>query len=168
MLRTCHSLLISSFVHNLIKQLDITAYAICEAVFDLQQRAYELEQSLLGKGYIPYLENSLSELALCEEEFYGYFHEELLVGVVSCQILEGTLEVCRLFVSPDLFRTGTATELFHHVIWRHKFHVQKIKAQTLSLNEPAARFYARQGMEIVDRLPFKKYALLTFEMRMWR
>ncbi|MCF7694719.1 GNAT family N-acetyltransferase [Mycetohabitans sp. B2] len=71
-------------------------------------------------------------------------------GVLSTQVCEdGGVEVALLLVDPACQRRGIGTTLLHRVCDAAHREGRAVKLQTFKLNERAARFYLRQGFQIV-------------------
>ena len=92
-------------------RLDLSDPEIAARLLELQRSAYRVEADLVGSDDIPPLHETFEELVGSEEVFLGALVDGLVVGAVSWKIVDGTLDIHRLFVDPPHFRRGIGVEL---------------------------------------------------------
>jgi ribosomal protein S18 acetylase RimI-like enzyme len=132
----------------MIVRLDLQDEQTVQKLWNMQQRAYRVEAELIGTEDIPPLRESVEQLRICEETFYGYIEEGELAGAVSFLIEGEKLDIHRMIVDPVHFRKGIASQLLASV---HEHGCRKIVVATGSLNEPAVRLYERHGFTLMDK-----------------
>lgn len=121
---------------------------LARAVLTLQREAYAVEAELIGSDGIPALTETLEELRGAGETWLGCFDDMGLAGAVAWQVLDdGTVDICRLVVTPRAFRGGVATALLDELDSRHRGHPMIVS--TGSANEPAVSLYRRRGFHPV-------------------
>lgn len=119
-------------------------------LLDLQRRAYQIEANLIDFQDIPPLRESLETLNQSQEEFWGWFEEENLVGVIAFEFQADALLINRLYVSPDLFRKGIGKKLLERAIRiARERGKNKVKVGTASANVPAINLYKKLGFQEV-------------------
>lgn len=130
----------------MIQQLDITHPEIAEEVWQLQRSAYLVEAQIVDYNDIPPLKETVSNLQLSNEIFFGYRIDQRLCGVISYKTEAGTLDIHRLFVHPNDFRKGIAQKLIDYII-AHERNFHTIIVSTGSKNMPAVQFYIKNGFK---------------------
>ncbi|MCH5585184.1 GNAT family N-acetyltransferase [Shimazuella sp. AN120528] len=145
----------------MIKLLNITDRYTAEQVLQLQIRAYQVEAQIIGMEDIPPLKDTIESLQSTTETFFGYYHEEILVGVISFQIIEKVLDIHRVFVHPAYFRRGIGRTMIQFLFHKYENQVSGFKVQTGSVNAPAINLYLSLGFQKVDQLMIKSMLSLT-------
>jgi len=125
-------------------RLDITDRETAEAVLQLQRAAYRLEAELIGSDDIPPLRETLDDLRMCGEEFFGVTVNGGLVGAISWRFGGGTTDIHRLVVDPGHARQGIATALIRGALEAEPA-AERAIVQTGSANAPAIGLYEREG-----------------------
>lgn len=127
-----------------IKKLNIMKNEIAEEIVNLQQKSYKIEAEIIGSYEIPTLKDNISSIQKCNESFYGYFIDDLLVGLISFELQEEILDICRVAVHPDYFRKGIGNKLIKFAEELNK----DFKILTVSTglkNRPAIDLYVKNG-----------------------
>lgn len=143
----------------MIKQLDIADPVICQQVLQVQLPAYQVEAEMIGFDGIPALQDTVATLQFCGEQFYGYYQEGELAGVISFQLLEDTLDIHRLVVHPKHFRKGIGKALVQFLLEKEK--VNRYIVQTGMANVAAIRLYRGFGFEEVGQLEVHQGVWIT-------
>jgi ribosomal protein S18 acetylase RimI-like enzyme len=136
----------------MIEQLDVTNDTLARALFRVQKASYQIEADLIGFSEIPPLQESLADLQQSQERFYGCWLGECLAGAISYEVLNNTLDICRMMVHPDFFRKGVAAALLNyvdHIASVHEPNIAKITVSTGADNLPAIRLYEKYGFRAV-------------------
>ncbi len=131
--------------------LDLSDQEIAARLLELQRSAYRVEADLVGSDDIPPLHETFEELVGSEEVFLGALVDGLVVGAVSWKIVDGTLDIHRLFVDPPHFRRGIGVELVRAALGAEPGATLAV-VQTGAANEPARRLYLGEGFEQVDEI----------------
>ncbi|HZG35405.1 MAG TPA: GNAT family N-acetyltransferase [Gaiellaceae bacterium] len=134
-----------------LERLDLTQQDVAAAVLGLQRRAYGIEAALIGSDEIPQLTETLEELQASGETFLGAYLEETLVGAISWRAVGRVIDLHRLVVDPDCFRTGIGAALVRAALAAEP-EADRAVVQTGSSNVPAKRLYRREGFEEIDEV----------------
>ncbi len=129
----------------MIKPLSVTSQAISEQVLAIQLLAYRVEANIIGFDGIPALDDTVVSIQKSKEQFYGYYEEDALVGVISCSIIETTLTIHRLVVHPVHFRKGIGKALVLFVLNLGRHDMSEFIVWTGSSNYPALKLYRSLG-----------------------
>ena len=148
----------------MIKIIDIHNRKNAEDVLNIQIPSYQVEAEIIGSYEIPPLKDTVHTLLHCGETFFGYYENETLCGAISIKINDDELDIHRLIVDPNQFRKGIAQLLLNFI--ETKFKVQTIKVSTGSKNNPAVRFYKKNGFQHIKEVIVNEQLSLTlFEKR---
>lgn len=128
----------------MIRKIDITDPIFAKEVLNIQIPSYKVEAKLIGFDEIPPLKDTVDSLQKCGENFYGYYINDKLSGVISIKIENGVMDVHRLFVHPKHFRKGIAKMLLDFVE-TNETGFETIIVTTGSHNVPAINFYQKNG-----------------------
>lgn len=138
----------------MINKLNHTKREVAKAILEVQLPSYKVEAELIGFWELPPLKETVADIQQSNEEFYG-FYEEKLCGVISVQMEQEVLEICRLVVHPEYFRQGIAKQLLTH-IQNHLREFSEISVATGTDNLPAVRFYEANGFFKVKQTKTKE------------
>ena len=148
-----------------IRELDLRARGVAEAVVALQRVSYQVEARLLGVRTLPALRESPRRLRRTGERFLGAFEDERLVGAVAWKRSGSLVDVHRLVVHPDRFRRGIAGRLLD-ALDAVEADAERAIVATGAANAPARRFYEGRGFEPVEeRVVEGSITLVTYERR---
>lgn len=113
-------------------------------LLQIQQACYQVEARLIGFDDVPPLAISFENVRERGEIFYGYFKDRVLAGAISYLYSGGVLDINRLMVAPEHFRTGIAKALlqFIHTV---EDNIRAITVTTSTKNEPAVKLYEQFG-----------------------
>ena len=143
----------------MIRQIDLSDNAQAKAVYELQQLAYSVEATYLGTRDIPPLQETFEAFQTCDEVFIGFEKEGGLGGVLGYFIKDEVIDIHRLFVHPAFFGQQIAHALLQEVE-RHDH--RKVVVMTGSQNQPAVRFYLKQGFELLKVVETSTNLSLSF------
>lgn len=127
-----------------LTRLDVAEPSVAEAVLELQRRAYRVEAELVGSDAIPPLHESLEELQASGETFLAAVVDDGLAGLVSWKRLGDTLDLHRLAVAPERFRSGIGRALVR-AAEAEEADARRVIVQTGAANEPAKALYRSEG-----------------------
>lgn len=129
------------------QRLYFTQVDLLTAAFQLQKDAYEEEAKLIGSRGIPPLLESLSELKVAPDRFYGEFLVGRLVGLIAMTDEPPHLRVNRLAVAPRAFGQGIGSRLLEFALEQAGPN-QRIVLSTGKANTPARRLYEKFGFRL--------------------
>ncbi len=141
-----------------IKPLDLNDVTIVNSIIDLQVQSYGIESKLIGFK-IPRLEDDIESIQDSGEQFYGYYDDGQLVGIISYQIEEDIVDIHRLAVYPNYFGKGIATALYTHI--NSIFKENKQIVATGKKNEPALAFYKKNGFEVIEEIQIEEGLMIV-------
>ncbi|WP_291578641.1 GNAT family N-acetyltransferase [Clostridium sp. UBA6640] len=146
----------------MIKQLDLKDEKVIEKILDIQIASYKIEAEIIGFDEIPPLKDTINSLKQCNETFYGYFIEDILVGIISYKIENNTLDIHRIAVHPSFFKRGIAKELINFI---EKINDTKnIIVCTGKENIPAVNLHMKNGYKKIKDIKIKEgFYLTSFE-----
>ncbi|WP_396128000.1 GNAT family N-acetyltransferase [Exiguobacterium mexicanum] len=76
---------------------------------------------------------------------YGLYNDERLIGFITVEAAETTVEVTKLCIDPTYFRARLATTLLEHVLSLHEDKL--VYVHTGKHNGPAKKLYTKLGFE---------------------
>ncbi|MGG0342031.1 GNAT family N-acetyltransferase [Priestia megaterium] len=115
----------------------------------VQIEAYQEEVRLIGFSDIPQLTESKEDIMKSKEVFIGEMIEGKLAGVLSFEIENKRLTICRLVVRPHYFRKGIGSRLLTHVLQRYS--ECECMVSTAEKNIPAIKLYEAHQFSIIKR-----------------
>ncbi|WP_179107293.1 GNAT family N-acetyltransferase [Sediminibacillus massiliensis] len=132
---------------------------IARSILKVQIPAYKVEARLIGHD-IPALHDTVESIISSEETYIGYYFNKELAGVLSYDITENVLDICRLVVAPPYFRKGIANDLIDHLLnTRAKGKV--VRVTTGKRNTPAVNLYKKLGFCEKDEVKTSEGFMLT-------
>ena len=148
---------------TMIKKIDITNFEISKEVLNLQIASYKIEAEIIDFYDIPPLKDTVQSLQQSKEDFYGYYLNEALCGVISIKIKDGVIDIHRLIVHPEHFKKGIAQALLDFIETEIE-NYETITVSTGTKNIPAVNFYLKNGfLKINETEIMKNLSLTTFE-----
>ena len=131
----------SSVLH--LEHVDHRSPGIAGQIHRVQMLAYAQEAKLLGATDFPPLRRTPEEICTYEEDFFGAWVSEELVGAISVwPDPEGMgKNIASLVVAPAFQRRGIARRLMAEVLRRYG--AEMLTVQTGVRNEPALNLYAQ-------------------------
>ncbi|MFP7254667.1 GNAT family N-acetyltransferase [Terribacillus goriensis] len=143
----------------MIKKIDIRNIKCAADVLNIQIPSYKVEAEIIGYD-IPPLKDTVYTLQHCGEDFFGFYENESLNGVISIKVDDDVVDIHRLIVHPNHFRKGIAQLLLNFI--ETKFQVETIKVATGSKNTPAVSFYKNNGFQNINEVLVNEQLSLTF------
>lgn len=144
----------------MIKKIDITNPGISKEVLNIQIPSYKIEAEIIDFYDIPPLKDTVHSLQQCGENFFGYYLNDELCGVISIKTGEGIIDIHRLMVRPDHFRIGIAKKLLKFVEG-NKDKSATIIVSTGTKNTPAIDFYLKMGFSKMEEKSVSEGLSLT-------
>ena len=128
---------------DLLKHFDKPVAKTIKAVF---QKSYAIEAELLNATDFPPLKRPLSAFTKCINDFWGYYIEDELVGVVEIHE-DDSIHIQSLVVLPDHFRKGVGRQLMQHILSQYQSSLFMV--ETGLENIPAIALYEHFGFSII-------------------
>lgn len=126
-----------------LKEIPIQQFEQARQMLEIQRNAYAVEAELLGFDEIPARYETIDVIQNLPGTSYGLYIEERLIGFVTIEASEKTVEITKLCIDPTYFRARLATTLLEHVLNIHKG--QLVYVHTGKHNGPAKRLYTKLG-----------------------
>ena len=134
----------------MIKKLDHKNQEVAILIRNVFQKSYAIEAKLLdAQNNFPPLKRPLSAFLNADTEFFGYFENERLAGVIEIKSDENCTHIQSLVVHPDFFRKGIGSQLLQFVI--DKFDTPVFTVETGAANNPAIALYKRFDFQITRK-----------------
>ena len=128
-----------------LKEVAIHQFEQAQQMLEIQRNAYAVEAELLGFDEIPARYETIDVIQNLPGTSYGLYIEERLIGFVTVEASEKTVEITKLCIDPTYFRARLATTLLEHILSIHKGKL--IYVHTGKHNVPAKRLYTKLGFE---------------------
>lgn len=133
----------------MIQKLEHQRPPIAEKIREVFQASYAVEAKLLGATDFPPLKRSLSQFTECQNDFYGYFRDGVLAGVVEVVPGVASTHIQSLVVHPDFFRQGFGSALVGCVL--STYPSPEFTVETGLDNGPATSLYHRFGFREIHQ-----------------
>ena len=130
--------------------LQLSDPATAQAVLALQLSAYASEAAIIGSSGIPTLHETLADVLGSDDRALGVYVVEQLAGCITFTSIGQVLEICKMMVRPDLFRTGIGTRLLRGLLG-YEVRTTRVRVSTAAKNYPAIQFYLRHGFKETGR-----------------
>ena len=127
----------------MIKKLDhknLTTARNIRAVFQI---SYVVEANLLKASDFPPLKRPLEGFTESNNEFFGYFKDDELAGVVEVDKKVDSVHIQSLVVQPNFFRQGIGRALVNFVF--QNYNPPLFTVETGAENGPATKLYLQTG-----------------------
>lgn len=144
----------------MIKRLNLKDENISKSVLEVQLASYKVEADIIGFQELPPLKDTIISLKECEENFYGYYLNEVLAGIISYKVTDNVLDIHRVAVHPSFFRMGIADKLINYVE-KLESNINKIIVCTSMLNQPAINLYLKNGYRKTKNIEIRENLFLT-------
>ena len=134
-----------------VLRIDHTSEVIARHIRAVQMHAYAQEAELLAAVDFPPLRRTVDDIRSSEEEFFGAYSDDHLVGSISVQSSPGSASktICSLVVVPPFQRRGVAKQLMEAIQRLYRGH--DLVVQTGAKNVPALNLYAQFGFAERER-----------------
>lgn len=147
----------------MIKKLNTKDIKTAEHIIDLQKKSYNVEAKLIDFYDIPPLKDTVNNIITCEETFYGYYQDNLLMGLISYKLEGDWLDIYRVAVHPEHFRKGIAGQMIDF-IEDIDSGIRKITVSTGLKNLPAINLYLNCGFKKTHEIEVMKGVnIVSFE-----
>ena len=113
------------------------------------QVSYAVEAVLLKAVDFPPLKRTISEFVNSDTDFYGYWKDKKLAGVIEIKHDEKLTHIQSLVIHPDNFRQGMASQLLQFVFDHYQSEIFMVETGVDNL--PAILLYQRFGFEEVKQ-----------------
>ncbi len=127
----------------MIQKLEHQKTEVAEAMRDVFHASYAVEARILGAADFPPLTRTLPEYSESDNEFYGYFKEGVLAGVVEVDDSAERTHIQSLVVHPQYFRQGIGGKLVRMVLDTYDSPLYTV--ETGLANKPATDLYLKHG-----------------------
>ena len=128
-----------------LRQIPIHEVSQAEQMLRIQRDAFAVEAELLGFDEIPSRYETIEVIQTLAGTSYGLYVEEQLIGFITVEAAENTVEITKLCIDPGFFRAKLATTLLEHVL---AIHADKlVYVHTGKHNGPAKRLYESLGFQ---------------------
>jgi len=144
----------------MIGELNLKNKEIAKQVLELQVASYRIEARIIGFYGIPPLKDTVDSLQGCGEIFYGYFIDDVLVGMISYKEIENSSDIHRVAVHPCFFRMGIADKLINFVEGLES-DINKVVVCTGKENIPAVSLYLKNGYKKMKDMEISKDIYIT-------
>ena len=127
----------------MITKLNNSDKEIAGQIYSIFQSSYKIEAKLIGTLKFPPLLREAQDIQTSETDFYGYFVNMCLAGIVEITVDNKHLEIHSLTVEPNYFRKGIADKLMSYITGG--FEYTEAIVETAVVNSPAINLYKKHG-----------------------
>ena len=127
----------------MIRKLDHQKVDVAQDIRQVFQASYSVEAELLGATDFPPLKRPLQGFTESDNEFYGYFQEGKLGGLVEVVPGASSTHIQSLVVHPRFFRKGIGSALVSFVL--NTYTCPVFTVETGLKNGPAIALYRKFG-----------------------
>ena len=129
----------------MIKKLQNKNLEEAEQIQSVFQLSYMVEAELLGASEFPPLKRTLEGYLTSSNDFYGYFVNNELAGIIEIESLDKYIDINSLVVKPIFFRRGIGRKLLEFSF--NKYESDLFIVETGIDNKPATELYKKLGFE---------------------
>lgn len=133
----------------MIKKLQNSNIEISKNIFSIFQVSYAIKAELLNITDFPPLKRTLENYINSSTEFFGYFKNQNLAGVIEIDNNNNFTHINSLVVDPKFFRQGIARKLMEFVF--ETFDSDLFVVETGLENGPATKLYNNLGFKEVNQ-----------------
>ena len=127
----------------MLKKLDNSNEVVANHIFSIFQSSYKIEAQLIGTLDFPPLLRTGKDIENSNTDFFGYFENANLAGVIEIVVDNMHLEIHSLTVDPNYFRKGIADKLLNYILGNFDF--TEAIVETAVVNIPAINLYKKHG-----------------------
>ena len=131
---------------RLLENSDLKTSAQIKSVFQI---SYAVEAELLKADNFPPLQRKLESYQKSDNQFFGFFIDEELAGVVEVDDKNDFTHIQSLVVHPNFFRQGVGRKLVVFVF--KSFDSELFTVETGVQNLPATELYKKLGFKEVTQ-----------------
>ena len=114
-----------------------------EKIYAVFQVSYAIEAKILKAVDFPPLKRTIIEFLSSETQFYGYWENKEIAGVIEIKNNNNSTHIQSLVVDPTYFRRGIASQLIRYLF--NNYDSQLFTVETGLANEPAMQLYKSFG-----------------------
>ena len=133
----------------MVKKLQNSDIETSKQIFSLFQLSYAVEAELLKANDFPPLKRPFESFLNCPNDFYGYFEEDELAGVIEIEQTEQLTDINSLVVNPKFFRRGIGRKLIEFTF--NKFDSKLFIVEIGVKNNPATELYKKLGFKEIKQ-----------------
>ena len=124
----------------LLQQTDIK---IAESIYQLFQRSYAIEATLIGVDSFPPLKRSVQKIQNSKTQFWGYHINDTLAAIAEIELENKLLDIHSFVVLPSFFRKGIGSDLLTYLLTIQP--IDSAIVETATANKPAIQLYQKFG-----------------------
>ena len=109
------------------------------------QSSYQVEAKILNAVDFPPLKRTLESYIRSTNEFYGYFENHELAGIIEIERATKHIDINSLVVHPNFFRLGIGRKLVEFTF--NQFDSILFIVETGAENTPATELYKKLGFQ---------------------
>lgn len=125
----------------MIQKLENNNREVSKKIRFVFQASYSVEAKLLNAVDFPPLKRPLKSYIRSDNDFFGYFKNEQLAGVIEIRHYNSYTHIQSLVVDPKFFRQGIAKKLMQFVL--KSYNTKPIIVETGVENGPATKLYKK-------------------------
>jgi ribosomal protein S18 acetylase RimI-like enzyme len=129
----------------MISKLDNNKKEVSENIHIVFQASYKVEAEILNAVDFPPLNRSVSNFIDSNTEFFGFYSDENLAGIIEIKSEQKSTHIQSLVVHPNYFREGIASKLMKLVLG--EFNSKIFTVETGLENIPAISLYKNFGFK---------------------
>ncbi len=133
----------------MIIKIDHKKIEISQEIKNIFQHSYKVEAKLLNAIDFPPLKRTISQFTNSKNDFFAYYINKNIVGLVEVKIMNNSVHIQSLVVYPKFFRRGIGRSLVKFVL--KNFNPNLFTVETGIDNEPAKKLYLNCGFEKYDQ-----------------
>ncbi len=127
----------------MILKLNHKSPRTAEKIYAVFQVSYVIEAKILKAVDFPPLKRTIIEFLSSETQFYGYWENKEIAGIIEIKNTNNSTHIQSLVVDPKYFRRGIASQLIRYLF--NNYDSQLFTVETGLANEPAIRLYKSFG-----------------------
>ena len=127
----------------MIIKIDNKRNAIAKEIRNIFQSSYAIEAEMLKVIDFPPLKRTISQFLNCNSEFYAYYLNQNIAGLIEIKNNQDLTHIQSLVVYPKYFRKGIGRKLVQFVLDTYKSIIFTV--ETGVNNHPAIKLYISLG-----------------------
>ena len=132
-----------------IETINIQEVKIANEILGLQKASYKLEAELINYYELPPLKETVEDLINSKELFLAYKLDNAIYGILSFEILNDTIDICKLFVSPNYINKGIGSKLLKKLEAEYN-NIKIFIVQTGLKNTSGMNFYKKHNFNLIQ------------------
>ena len=134
----------------MIVKIDNKRNEIAKEIRRVFQASYTIEAEMLKAIDFPPLKRTISQFLDSDSEFYAYYLEQNMAGLIEIKNIQNATHIQSLVVYPKYFRQGIGRKLVKFVLGTCKSIIFTV--ETGIDNHPAIKLYISLGFEEQSKL----------------